>query len=127
MPVITPLPDGTFVAAQHVGASLGSADNHIEVLRSADGRAWVNQGSIHGNGSPADGFAYRGPRISIVPDGRLVMTATRFQSEGGDNLFDPDSEALQRSEMILLWSEDKGRTWSQPRIVPVNLPAEKYT
>ena len=127
MPVITPLPDGTFVAAQHVGASLGSADNHIEVLRSADGRAWVNQGSIHGNGSPADGFAYRGPRISIVPDGRLVMTATRFQSEGGDNLFDPDSEALQRPEMRLFWSQDQGRTWSEPQIVTVDLPPDKYT
>ena len=35
------------------------------------------------------------PKISEVPDGRLVMNATRFETEG-DTLFDTESEALQR-------------------------------
>ena len=49
MPVITPLPDGTLISCQHVGAALASEDNHIEVLRSSDGGGtWVNEGSIHG-------------------------------------------------------------------------------
>lgn len=107
MAVITPLPDGTFIAAQHVGESLGSADNHIEVLRSADLSTWTNQGSIHaGGGMPQDGFTYRGPQIGVVPDGRLVMTATRF--EMGGVLFNPDSEGLKRPEMVLHWSQDNG-------------------
>ena len=127
MPVITPLPDGSFIATQHVGASLGTADNHIEVLRSTDqGRTWTNEGSIHGQGAPDDGFSYRGPKISALPDGRLVMTATRFQADD-DELFDPESEALQRPEMLLFWSADQGHTWSAPQVVPVDLPPEKYT
>jgi len=126
MPTITPLPDGSFIACQHVGSSLGAPDNHIEVLRSADGRAWTEQGSIHPATPPADGWAYRGPKISAVPDGRLVMTATRFQTDG-DQLFDPETEALQRPEMLLFWSDDLGTTWSTPQIVPVDLPPEKYT
>jgi len=126
MPSITPLPDGTFIACQHVGLSLGAPDNHIEVLRSADGRTWENQGSIHDHGPPADGWAYRGPQISVVPDGRLVMTATRFET-GDAELFDPESEALQRPEMLLFWSADGGCTWSSPQGVPVDLPPEKYT
>ena len=32
MPIITPLPDGTLLACQHVGAELGAADNYIEML-----------------------------------------------------------------------------------------------
>ena len=88
MPVITPLADGGFIACQHVGQGLGTPDNHIEVLRSMDGGiTWVNEGNIHPGGTPTDGWSYRGPMISEVPDGRLVMNATRFESEGG-TLFD---------------------------------------
>ncbi len=127
MPVITPLQDGSFIACQHVGSNLSAPDNHIDVLRSADGgKSWANEGSIHGGKPPEDGKSYRGPRISVVPDGRLVMAATRFEA-GEGTLFDPESEAQQRPEMLLLWSEDLGRTWSEPQVVPVDLPPEKYT
>ena len=127
MPVITPLPNETLIACQHVGSGLGSPDNHIEVLRSNDaGKTWANEGSIHGGLPLADGMAYRVPRISTVPDGRLVMTASRFEAmEGG--LFDMDTEAAARPEMLLFWSEDWGLTWSDPQIVPVDLPPAKYT
>ena len=67
MPVITPLPDGTLIACQHVGAALASEDNHIEVLRSSDGGGtWVNEGSIHGDGHPGDNWSYRAPKISVA-------------------------------------------------------------
>ena len=47
MPIITPLPDGTLIACQHVGSDLGAADNYIEVLRSVDdGKTWLNEGGI---------------------------------------------------------------------------------
>ena len=126
LPIITPLSDGTLIAAQHVGHQLGSKDNRIEVLRSLDdGKTWINEGDIRRD-LPDDGFSYRGPGISEVPDGRLVMTATRFEAQS-DQLFDPDSEALQRPELLLFWSQDKGRVWSDPQLVPIDLPPEKYT
>ena len=109
MPVITPLADGSLIACQHVGQGLGTPDNHIEILRSTDGGiTWVNEGSIHPDGIPTDGWSYRGPKISEVPDGRLVMNATRFETEG-NTLFDTESEALQRPEMLLFWSEGSGQ------------------
>jgi hypothetical protein len=125
MPFITPLSDGTLIACQHVGQGLGSSDNYIEILRSADGRNWVNEGPLGGR-IPDDGWAYRAPQIHQVPDGRLVMTATRFEAGEGD-LFDPDSEALRRPEMLLFWSHDQGYTWSPPQVVAVDLPPERYT
>ena len=99
MPVITPLPDGSLIASQHVGAELGSPDNFIEVLRSdGQGVTWTNQGSIHTDSHDLDSWSYRGPKTSAVADGRLVMTATRFEKK--ENLFDVESEALVRCEMI---------------------------
>ncbi len=123
MPWVLPLADGSFIASQHVGTALGANDCRIEILRSADGRNWHNEGPIHA----ADAhFSYRAPQINALPDGRLLMTATRFECSAAP-LFDPDSEALQRPEMLLYWSGDLGVTWSEPQIVEVDLPVDKYT
>ena len=128
MPAITPLPDGTLIACQFVGESLVSANNHVEALRSADGgKTWTNEGSIHGDGPPDDGWAYRIPHIYVVPDGRLAMTATRFETGRIARTFDATTEALQRPEMLVFWSGDRGHTWSAPQVVKVDLPPEKYT
>ena len=123
MPVITELLDGGLIACQHVGQQLGSADNYIEVLKTGDGRTWTVVATI---GNQEDGWSYRGPGITQSPDGRLVLTATRFQA-ATDMLFNPDSEGLQRAELVLLQSTNLGASWSAPRVVPVDLPPEKYT
>jgi hypothetical protein len=128
MPVITELSDGAFIACQHVGQQLGSADNYIEVLcteslRKGDSATWELLASI---GEAEEGWSYRGPDINGLPNGQLLMTASRFQAVD-DELFNPDSEGLQRPELILLRSDDRGATWSPPQIVPVDLPPEKYT
>lgn len=126
MPSITEADDDQWVAVQHAGSQLGSADNHIELLRSIDsGRTWTQQGSIHGSDHDPR-FAFRGPDLSRLPDGRWLITATRFENGDGP-LFNPDSEGLQRPELVLFWSEDRGVTWSPPQIVPVDLPRDRYT
>ena len=56
MPSITHLSDGSLIACQHVGVGLATPDNHIEVLRTADGgKTWRNQGPIHGPEPTAPG------------------------------------------------------------------------
>lgn len=54
------------------------------------------------------------------------MAANRFEAKG-DRLFDPNSEVLQRLQMLLFWSDDQGHTCWPAQVVPVNLPPEKYT
>lgn len=124
MPWITPLADGSLIASQHVGGGLGADDNHMVILRSADGSHFTEQGPV---GPVDDGYAYRAPQISDVGDGRLVLTCTRFETGGGE-LFDPETEGLRRPDMCLFWSSDGGATWSpQPQSVPVDLPPDRYT
>lgn len=122
MPSITRLSDGSYVGCEHVGEKLASPDNRIRVLNSSDGREWKLLAAPQGE----SGWAYRGPDIEELPDGRLLMTATRFLNTDSP-LFDPDSEALQRPEMLAYVSEDHGKTWAAPTVVPVDLPAERYT
>ena len=123
MPWITPLPNGCFIASQHVGSKLGANDCRIEILRSPDGRQWHNEGQIV---DQCSNYSYRMPQIHALPDGRLLMTATRFACSNVQ-LFDPESEALQQPQMLLYFSEDLGRRWSKPQILPVELPPDRYT
>ena len=127
MPKITPLADGTFLACQHVGVSIGASDNRIEILRSTDEcRTWTNEGVVPGC-SAENGWTYRAPSIEEAPDGQLVMSATRFECTPDSSLFNAETEGLDRPEMILLRSHDKGNSWSEPERVPCDLPTEKYT
>jgi len=124
-PSIRQLSDGTFVAAQDVGSTIGSCDHSIEILYSRDGREWESGGLLP-DGTADGKWFYRVPDLEELPDGRLVMRATRFEV-GTTKLFDSDEESVARGEALLYWSEDRGRTWSAPRIVPVDLPRDRYT
>ena len=123
MPWITPLPNGCFIANQHVGSGLGANYCRIEILRFPDGRQWHNEGQIV---NQCSNYSYRMPQIHALPGGCLLMTATRFACNY-IQLFDPESEALQQSQMLLYFSEDLGRRWSKPQIIPVELPTDRYT
>ena len=123
MPSITRLSNGGYVACQHIGLELASPDNRIEVLRSSDGVKWETLGQVH---EADEHWAWRGPDIEETAAGQLILTATRFENSP-NALFDPDTEALQRPEMLLFRSSDVGETWSAPEIVQIDLPPERYT
>ena len=125
-PSIKRLRDGSLIATQDVGTTLGSCDHSIEILRSHDdGLTWESQGVMPG-GIADDDWFYRIPDVEELPDGRLVMRATRFEVRNGE-VFDPDAETVARGQALLYWSEDGGRGWSAPQVVTVDLPPEKYS
>ena len=123
MPWIALLPNGCFVASQHVGSGLGANNCRIEILSSSDGRRWHNEGQIV---DQCSNYSYRMSQIHVLPDGRLLMTATRFACNDVQ-LFDPESEALQQPQMLLHLSEDLGTRWSKPQIITVELTPDRYT
>jgi hypothetical protein len=126
-PSIKQLRDGSLIASQDVGSTLGSTDHSLEVLYSSDdGRTWENSVSIP-SGAADDKWFYRIPDIAELPDGRLVMRATRFEVANDSEVMNAADEATLLGEALLYWSKDGGRSWSAPQIVPVDLPPEKYT
>ena len=124
-PCVRAMQDGSLLAVQHVGKGLCSADNFIEVLRSTDGcQTWTNEGSIHGS-ERVDAWCYRVPMIVPMNDGGLLMAATRYLLDN-DEMYNPLTEGLKPAQMILYRSQDLGKSWSGPQVVPNPLPAEKY-
>lgn len=74
IPTVTPLNDGTFIAAQQVGPELGSRDHHIEILRSENGRDWTNEGSVD-LCDDARSWSYYSAQVYQVSDERWLLRA----------------------------------------------------
>ena len=80
----------------------GGADGKIRVIRSADGRAWQSAALV-----AEAGVDLRDPKVSIMPDGRLMLVA-------GGSIY-KDDQYLTRAPRVA-FSPD-GRQWTPPRKV----------
>ena len=125
-PVVTQLSEGTFLCTQFVGASLSDRNAKMELLRSDDeGRTWTNVGRIGGGAlAQAEGDAYRSPQIYEDDEGTWLLKFNRFRFVS-DTIFDAEG-CEQPSDMLIARSCDQGATWTEPEIVPVALPTERY-
>ena len=124
-PVITPLADGSLMAAQHIGSDLGSPDNQIELLRTDSlGKPWRSQGCFNEQ-LRADKWAYRTPQICKGVGARLYLKANRFLF-AGDSLFNPDG-SVQKTEILWFESEDEGNSWSSPCIIRPDVDRNKIS
>ncbi len=124
-PVVGELGDGSLVCAQFVGDSLGGDEARMELLCSQDGASWTNTGLIEGGGlTQEEGYAYRSPQVFEGDDGSWVLRYNRFRFVS-DIMFE-DGGGEQPCDMLIARSTDRGETWSEPEIVPVDLPPERY-
>ena len=124
-PVVAQLCDGTLVCTHWVGESLGGGNARMEMLRSDDGVTWTNGGLIQGGKlTQQDGYAYRSSQIYEEDDGEWVLRYNRFRFES-DIMFDT-AGSEQPCEMLIARSTDRGVTWSEPEVVPVDLSSERY-
>jgi hypothetical protein len=108
------LRSGTILSSFEVGSAKHAVDSTLAVCRSRDGGAtWSElpvgfQTTIAGvPGSLAAG------EIAQVEPGRLIMLATWFdRSDPARPLFDPTSQGILHSKLLLAASQDEGETWS---------------
>ena len=126
IPTVTPLNDGTFIAAQQVGAHLGSRDHRIEILRSNNGRDWTSGGMVDTR-DEARSWSYHSVQVYQVADSRLLLRASRFWHHDNPRQFEKPEPGLPRPGPVIFWSEDRGKSWSESQYVEAPLPIDANT
>jgi len=89
-----------WICCFRVGTSHGSDDGRIQFIRSSDGDRWT---PIAGIDCPPPNRDLRDPKLSITPQGRLMLTSTAYQPR-------PECRSY-------VWFSDDGKTWSEPHSI----------
>lgn len=118
------LPDGELICCYNQGSALYAADLTFVVARSGDGgRSWRDQGPIYDRRLDGRPYSYHGPFVSQMRTGEVLIGAFRSDRSDPDRpMFNEATGGLHEPEIILLRSDDAGKSWGPPEVVA--LPAE---
>lgn len=104
------------------GDQLRATIHGCGILRSSDGGAtwgdysWIARGGRPVTGAaPARRFSFEGPSVQPLPDGRwLALVTARRLNAAGDGPSEVNEGPGAPQVVCRLWSEDGGRTWTEP-------------
>ena len=116
---LCPLASGTILAGFQVGASKHGPGSTVRLCRTMDGgRTWNElpwRPATRLDGVPGSLAA---AEVAEPEPGRLLLFSTWFdRSDPERPLFDPETEGLLRSRLLVAESKDEGETWSEWRIL----------
>ncbi|NLY02236.1 MAG: exo-alpha-sialidase [Rhodopirellula sp.] len=125
-PSVVALPDGTLVALYVLGQAFESTDLHVYVTRSEDGgRSWQPPARLLP--PTPERLTTDAARLTALADGRLVAVVVRHDrsEHPEEGLANPQTLGFVPVEILLTWSENGGRSWSDPECVepPMEGPA----
>lgn len=114
------LQSGTWLCGFQVGTGKHSTDSTIQICRSDDqGATWT---VLTPNlATSVDGVpgSLSAPAMVEIATGRLLLFATWFdRSEPQRPLFDPVTQGILRSKLLLAVSSDNSATWSSWHVLP---------
>ena len=114
------LRSGDLLCSFQAGTGKHSPDSKIQICRSGDkGKTWTTVRlslATEVDGVPGSMSA---PVLAEVATGQLLLFATWFdRSEPERPLFDPVTQGILRSKLLLAESRDEGVTWSAWRELP---------
>jgi BNR repeat-like domain len=125
-PSVAALGGGEMAATIVLGEAFESADCHTNVCRSTDnGETWALEGAIYPG--TLDRLTSDSARLTALPDGSLVAFVVRsdrtdYPDEG---LANADTLGFVPTELLLVRSQDGGRTWGEPTpfVAPLEGPS----
>ncbi|MBI5757708.1 MAG: exo-alpha-sialidase [Planctomycetales bacterium] len=111
------LRSGTILCGCQNGPGKHSPQSSIRLSRSLDGgRSWELLACRFETGIGGVPGSLAGAEVVEVAPGRLLLVATWFDRSDPDRpLFDPVTEGILKSKMLLSVSTDDGQTWSDWR------------
>lgn len=116
-PSVVQLPDGDMVATMALGQAFESADQHVYVSHSTDnGETWAMTGAVY-KGSP-DMPTSEYCRITAVGGDAIAAFLIKYNRSRTDcGLGNEANMGFVETDLAVIRSEDKGRTWSNPKSI----------
>lgn len=124
-PSVVRLADGEMLATVALAQAFEAADMRTHLYRSTDGgETWQHEGRV------CDDVPGRivsdASRLTATPDGKLVCYMVRMDrtDHPDEGLSNPETLGFVPTELTLLRSDDRGRSWSVPRRIepPIDGP-----
>lgn len=112
------LSDNELICPYNRGQAYYSVDLTLHLARSNDGGAtWSEQSLIYDG--RARKYSYHAPFATRLRDGRIVVFAFRTDRSDPDRpMFNEATGGVTAIDNILLQSNDGGRTWTEPQVLP---------
>ena len=109
-----------FLCGFQRGKALYSTDSVCSCSRSTDGgKTWVNEGLLHDPAADDRPSSYHGPAFTRLADGTLLVIVHRWdRSDPSHPLFNEKTGGIVPSDTMLYRSQDNGKTWSEPQLIP---------
>ena len=124
-PGLVKLPSGELLALFAQGEALEAANVTTVVTRSRDaGRTWTLEGPLHHN-DEATRYNSDYLKPTLLQNGTLIAVGFCFHRTDPEQTItnpDPDVDGVRGGDNLVSFSDDEGRTWSQPRIIPRTHP-----
>jgi len=124
-PSLTRLGNGDYLCSTLIGATKSGPEGRIRSFRSVDGCAsWksVMNPSIHDEEADTR-YGYICCHLTELSNGNIVAAYLRVQrSNPKEALFHPKTDGIQRCEVRLVFSRDRGESWSMPKALDYTVP-----
>ena len=123
-PGLVKLPSGELVALFVQGEAFESPNMTTMISRSQDsGKSWQLQGPLHDKFTGTDVETSDCFKATLLRDGRLVAVGYRFHRHDPEQgISIEETGGVLPGDDIVSFSEDEGKTWTIPQIIPRSTP-----